>query len=547
MNKVIITGRPGASCVELESLLVRYGMSRARPSRREGMLPSEVADAIIHANRGPGRAGGPLTSFAPLEPGPVWKELLLDLLLGNSDQKWWGWADPECLPLLDFWSELDDQAVFVLVYDEPHQAFDEPVEGAPGSDGSELFIKRLNEWAACNRALLRFFFRNSERCLLVNASQVMADESLFLSQVRARLGLGTASKERIDPNQLGAATSRNRFSEPRGASAPLARACEALFRVTGRTGDDLLPLLRAEEVEHFIITRHLAENPEYMEIYQQLQAASNMPFDGARSTAFLSDVAWQSLANLRQSLIAVLEHAAENHRQLNANHLATLAESGQLREQLQLIRNELQSQYLNSLEIARKSEASALQHKARIEQLRGKYEHQLEVQKQRTIATRQKFEDRIEKHQIKIGKLRARIELLEQSRPRAHNGGNRPTGAANRVRSQLSYRLGSVLVANSRSLTGWLGMPFALIREHGQFKQAHLKNRDEKLPPLREYADWEEAKRIQNHLSYRLGKILVEKGRSPVGWFSLPFALLAERRRFQQTKGKPGASSQPRI
>lgn len=545
MNKVIITGRPVASCGELEALLGRYGMSRARPSRREGLMPAEVSDAIIHASRGLSGVGQPLTSFEPVEPAPVWKELLLDLLLGNSDQKWWGWADPECLPLLDFWSEWDAHAVFVLVYDEPYRVFDEPMPDAAKGAGGELFAKRLADWAAYNRALLRFFFRNPDRCLLVNARQVMADETLFISQARARLGI--ESKEKLDPNRLVASAKPSATPDSWGDSASLVRACEALFHMTGKPDHDVMPLLRAEAAERLIIAQHLAEKPELLEIYQELQSASNMPLDAGPSSTSLSDAAWQSLADLRQGLAAVLGHAAESHRSLNAREVANQHESGLLRDQMDLIRKELENQYLQSLDISRKSEEAALQQKARIEQLRRKHEQQLEAQRQRMLASRMKFEERIEKQQIKIGKLRSRIEWLEKSRAKAKTEAKRPTGAATRVRNQLSYRLGAVVVANSRSVTGWLGMPFALIREHREFKQAKLKAGNTKLPPLRDYADWEEAKRIQNHLSYRLGNILVEKGRSPAGWCSLPFALLAEKRRFQKTKGKPGATSPPPI
>jgi hypothetical protein len=109
-------------------------------------------------------------------------------------------------------------------------------------------------------------------------------------------------------------------------------------------------------------------------------------------------------------------------------------------------------------------------------------------------------------------------------------------GAADRVKGQLSYRLGATMVERSRSFGGWLGMPLALAREARQFKREKIQRGSEKLPPIAHYRDAHAAERIKLHLSYRLGQTLVANARSPIGWVKLPWVLWRQVRDFRASK-----------
>ena len=49
---------------------------------------------------------------------------------------------------------------------------------------------------------------------------------------------------------------------------------------------------------------------------------------------------------------------------------------------------------------------------------------------------------------------------------------------------------------------------------------------NEKLPPIDSYADAYDADRVRQHLAFRLGSVLIQRSRSPIGWVILPWALL---------------------
>ncbi|MCW1359926.1 hypothetical protein [Campylobacter sp. CCS1377] len=89
--------------------------------------------------------------------------------------------------------------------------------------------------------------------------------------------------------------------------------------------------------------------------------------------------------------------------------------------------------------------------------------------------------------------------------------------ATQRIKNQLSYKLGQAMISNSKSLLGCIRMPYVLsyIKETHQkeqelYKQSITQNPNLKLPPLESYEDYQEAIKIKNHLTYKLGEALIK-------------------------------------
>jgi DNA repair exonuclease SbcCD ATPase subunit len=118
-----------------------------------------------------------------------------------------------------------------------------------------------------------------------------------------------------------------------------------------------------------------------------------------------------------------------------------------------------------------------------------------------------------------------------QTQPKA-----KPYGAAQRIQQQLSYRLGEAMIANSRSLGGWLRMPFALAGQVRAYRADQRAKAGQKLPPIHSYADAHEADRYRQHLSYQLGQTLLKHGKTPWGWLWMPFALAGTARAFKKAR-----------
>ncbi|EHF1814989.1 galactosyltransferase [Campylobacter lari] len=93
--------------------------------------------------------------------------------------------------------------------------------------------------------------------------------------------------------------------------------------------------------------------------------------------------------------------------------------------------------------------------------------------------------------------------------------------AKTRIKNQLSYKLGQAMIANSKTLFGYLTMPMILLSimiSHRNEKRIYCKKikKDPSLkqPPLESYPDYQEALKLKNHLSYKLGQVLIQANKT---------------------------------
>ncbi|MCL9823475.1 glycosyltransferase family 2 protein [Helicobacter colisuis] len=93
---------------------------------------------------------------------------------------------------------------------------------------------------------------------------------------------------------------------------------------------------------------------------------------------------------------------------------------------------------------------------------------------------------------------------------------NSPTGSAQRVQEQLAYRVGKCLV-ECKNPFKILFLPYALIKALNEYRFECKVNEifygmypEKKPPKLEKYADYCEALKIKNYLSYRLGLAAIQ-------------------------------------
>ena len=132
--------------------------------------------------------------------------------------------------------------------------------------------------------------------------------------------------------------------------------------------------------------------------------------------------------------------------------------------------------------------------------------------------------EEVEECRLKINRIADEVALEERS------------AAKRRIKKELRYRLGDTLVSSSRSLGGWLRMPFALIREIRRPVPRKNGVAKELSKPKRSGKKDEKVLAVKQQLSYRLGCKLVKHARSPIGWVTLPFALVRETVAFKRKR-----------
>ncbi len=93
--------------------------------------------------------------------------------------------------------------------------------------------------------------------------------------------------------------------------------------------------------------------------------------------------------------------------------------------------------------------------------------------------------------------------------------------AKQRIQNQLSYKLGQAMITNSKSLLGYIRMPFVLSyikdkhkQEQKIYQEKIKKDPSLKLPPLENYPDYKEALKEKECLTYKLGEALIKANKT---------------------------------
>ncbi len=592
MNKIIVVGHPQSGLDKVHELLLDCGMAQALPSRREGFTPEQIGATLLKAHGAvPVQQLCSADELQQIAVAPVWQGLALDLVLANMEQPLWGWADVQAIYLLDYWKAQDPQTMFVLVYDTPQTALTrhavEHLETNP-----EALQAKVNAWVAYNSALLSFHLRNPERSLLVHADQVQASATNYVQQLSARmdapLQLPSASQGPFSTSAADDGTHDDAQPMPQAEAA-------AASIVHADTHAPTQPGLQGNPLAQWLAQQLLQEHSAAQELYAQLQAAASMPLrehhrgnsllvghdlQQQHYQAWTAFVAQQTamqqsatrLAQLGTTLQDRQQQLQHSHRQIEqlqqtqrstqqrvqeqeqllSKHTAALQTSEQENElllsQLHKVQEELESRYLQSQEQAKKlAEMPKLQADLKSAQEKASKLQDAEVQLKKELQqapAKPAFTKLQEENELLLSQLhKVQEELeryyLENRQLKAQGLAAQPKayyGAADRVKQQLSYRLGATMIAQSRTVGGWLRMPFALNAEIKRFKQDQAALAHQKLPPIAQYRDAHEAERVKQHLSYRLGARMIANSKTLGGWVAMPWALLGETKAFRKDR-----------
>lgn len=580
-NHILVVAHPSAQAQQVFDLLKAAGVQEALPSRREQLSAQALTETLLKAHGLQWSNGQVPTSIESVEASPMWQSLVLDLVLGNMEQPLWAWLDPQAVHLLDFWQQQSEHTVFMLVYDDIHNIYQQCLQG--GADASpESINAKVQSWVAYNEALLQFHLRNPERSFLVHAKQVAQSAQSYVQQINQRVA---APLQLAAGHSTAAEQPTDAVEQPNSQLASMGEP-QNLPSATTQPG--------TEGLANWLIEQLVHTQSDALQLYEALQAAANLPLAQPVVSAPAADAAalqqaWASFAaaqlqyrsncqqvqNLQHQLQAQAQTMAEAAQQkqgaLQAQLKAAEEENALLLEQLHKVQEELEKLYLQGKEDKKNLEnlnaqTKKLQEQLSVEQQAAKkYKDQLAAEQakikalqeqlakapsnQKTVASVTELkeendlllkqlhivQEELERYYIENQKLKAG-GVVHQEKTAAKSKTKPLYGAADRIKRQLSYRLGAVMIEKSRSFGGWLSMPFALREETKRFRQEQAARKGKKLPPIASYRDAYEAERVKQHLSYRLGSTMLEHAKSFTGWFTMPAALYAQVKQFRKSR-----------
>ena len=123
---------------------------------------------------------------------------------------------------------------------------------------------------------------------------------------------------------------------------------------------------------------------------------------------------------------------------------------------------------------------------------------------------------------------------------------NAMTSAKSRIHNHLSYKLGQAMIENSKSILGYIRMPYVLSyikeqhnKEQKQYQEQIKKNPNLKLPKLESYKDYKEALKEKECFTYKLGEALMKADKTwyKGGYVKLWFEAKRLEREYREKRG----------
>ena len=497
-DKVIVVGHKRSGAPSVFEWMCRLGMRKAKGK------PRKITEKILKHYRLPKK------EYKSLYVEKVWDGLALDIFVKNADRRWWGWYDEKAVSVLEYWKRLDGKLAFVLVYTSPEAFLYNYFQTHPFSE--KKLREMLRVWTAYHGRMLHFYHRNKKRTLLLHADAFENDRHEVLKQLRRHIG----TVHTLENNEVMQKTDTEHEIRRRA--------------LVGTFGE------------------YVRRQPRAAEMYEELQSVATLPYV---SSVEINDLAvdllhalygWRNEARvLRQEK----EKLAETFQKENA---VLLDEMMRLQEELEIHFNEKRRLEAGAAELSRMEEEERRHREellAQIDALQKRVEEKEAALQKRLDEKDNRLRRKEEEKETLLNQLFQVQEELEkyylenEALKRKIEASKRRYGAAERIKSQLSYRLGSHMIERSRSVGGLLLLPFTLLGVVRRFRKEQALKKGQKLPPIHTYADAYEAEKVKKHLSYMLGQTMIQtvKG-NPFGIFVLPFRLRKTYKQFKEQRDR---------
>ncbi|WMS38457.1 protein HyaE [Pasteurella multocida] len=593
MKKVIIIGHKQSNYQNVEKAFQYYGMNPPHPSKREKMSPIEIGDVLNKVlpdlNKAPENLsllpnkkikGSSIKNKSrkksrnsTIKTTSLWDNLYLDLVLANIDQEFWGWSDPNSLQLLDYWANIDQDIHFVFVYDKPENLFQHNFIEESIELDSEKIKEKLEEWEKYNEKLLMFFNKYKERSVLINSRQIRKSIQNSIPKIYKELSASEVTLEKI--------LHEDRLDIP-----------------SENLNENLDPL------SDLIISNVLKKHYSTVELYEKLQRESSLPYLDTNKVNDISLAinAWQEMIKRNKEYqILTAEHKntetflleeknklVEKTKEIVREKEKNIKDKKDLEIQIEALQLKLEKYFIESnalkednkklsieiddLNIKKEENIKSL--KKEIETLKAEIEKNhienknlketnksslIEIeklnrekeddnkQKEKTITLLKKedsiksneldrkneeiknykiiIEDNIKEKKSLENQVEALQFELEKYFIENKKIKEKPPlwGASKVIRSTLEYQLGRTMIEKSRSIIGFIMLPISLILVYLSFKISEI--RKDKNIILHEYQDYYEAMKLKNHLSYKLGEVFIINFKNPIKWILLPYRL----------------------
>lgn len=577
MGVIIQTGLKSTESEQLISLLYQRGLSKPLPSYSYNLTADELAKKLdqIIAN----------TSFE--DSKSFIENVMIDFLLGNLDVDALGWESEANLPALQYWLKIDDRTKFVLVFDHPKTI----LKNIPLTEwDQESLNQQIENWCTYNQKLLDFYEENKARCILVEGIAAKTSIVKFKeivqeldSDIELKSGWQTAgfyadSKSNMSENinkkyeQL-----LNPLSDELIVNYPDSiilfnkllseadlKASETVFKTKRTSLNKLILALNSigelkssesgikwykERLDTIEYERNKVEE-QNAELKKKQELITKELDDKINKLVNEKTLLKTENSKLNSSIEQLDKQIAQKSKELIASENKLENEKNKIDSKIKSIeekyksdKNKIESENsslkskLKSLEISSQKEVTRLE----------KEISNLQLQLN-DLATSSKLSDEQLNNQLlsQLLDLQEQLEVLHKTTSINHDQYSISDAASDKqhlktkqysavdaIKSDLPYRLGNRIV-KAKTTRDIAQLPLTLVKEYKAFEKG--KQLQEMYVPSQDYSDKEEVEKVKSHLSYQLGKAIVDSKDSPKKIVSLPLTIGKTVLKFKKSK-----------
>ena len=173
MKCICVTGAIQHDLDLVFNILQQAGIKSSQPNKRNELIDmsSWHEQALTLDN------DSLAENTATFNPGRFMEQMASDIFIANIKSDIWGWADTRSALLLDYWVNFDPRIQFVIVYISPQQM----LANVMSTTTETLSVDAImSAWQTYYQQLLRFYLRNPQRSILVDARESMQNPQALL-------------------------------------------------------------------------------------------------------------------------------------------------------------------------------------------------------------------------------------------------------------------------------------------------------------------------------------------------------------------------------
>lgn len=482
MSIIVQAGHDSSTSNVLMQKLYERGLSKPLNSYTYKMTPQQVTETLYKVL--------PREDISIVN-NKLADNVIVDLLLSNLDSENWGWESEKNLATLEYWQQTEPDVRVILVFDHPKNVLSDLKNK---KITTELLDQVMSDWVSYHQTMLGFFEKNQDTAILVEGAFALENIN----------SLGVQVKHVAKTLQL-----KSSWQVISGTTISIENSSSQL---------------QLNVVKDNIFAEIINKYPEAIKVFNTLLDKSSIKNSDliykTKRTSLDSLVKSLNYLQLEEEKKSSLAHIEENLAQKDHENRRLNRELQESNSKRQVLENELKK-------LDNRVEKQT--------QLNQPVNSDIEKENDLLIVQIHQLQEELERYYIENKKLK--INEVDKSERIVRDLEQQPThyGAAERIKQDLPYRLGEKIV-KAKQPKHIVRLPFVLAREYSDFQKNEVNVK--KLPPIELYKDAYEADKVKEHLSYKVGKVLVDSTKSPKKMVTMPKNLRKEVVGFYKNKKK---------